>query len=237
VAREIQQSLMPDAAPQVAGYDIAGWNRPADETGGDCYDFVQLEDGRWGLMLADATGHGIGPALMVSECRALLRAAIVTPDDLAGGMQRANVLLGRDVPPGRFVTVFYGVLDPGQHRVGYISAGHGPLLHLKGAANRRVVLSASTLPMGIMPELDAEVPPPMELDPGDVLLLVTDGFFEWLNPQGEQFGTERIFELAASHSESSSAELIRRLHEAVLGFADGVPQVDDLTAIVVRRLK
>ena len=235
VAREIQQSLLPDTAPQVEGYDLAGWNKPADETGGDCYDFMLLADGRWGLMLADATGHGIGPALMVSECRALLRAAIVSGDDLTTGVQRANRLLVDDVPSGRFVTTFFGVLDANLHQIQYLSAGHGPLLHFK-ATGERIELPASTLPMGILPELDATTPPPINLDPGDVLLLVTDGFFEWANPQDEQFGTRRIFDLVQAHRQASSAELIGLLHQAVLDFANGVPQADDLTAIVIRRL-
>ncbi|HUU84240.1 MAG TPA: GAF domain-containing SpoIIE family protein phosphatase [Phycisphaerae bacterium] len=235
VAREIQQSLLPQANPQVAGYDIAGWNKPADETGGDCYDFVELEGGRLGLMLADATGHGIGPALCVSECRALLRASIISPDDLAVGMQRTNALLGHDMPAGRFVTTFFGILDPQAHRVEYVSAGHGPLLLAEAASGNNIELPASTLPMGVRPELGTTVPAPIDLAPGDTLLLVTDGFFEWVNPAKEAYGTQRIFDLARANPETSSADLIRMLHEEVLAFAEGTPQNDDLTAIVVRR--
>jgi len=236
VARSIQQSLLPEAAPVVPGYDIAGWNEPADETGGACYDFVELADGRLGLMLADATGHGIGPALMVSECRALLRAAIATGDDLAAGMSRANALLAADVPVGRFVTTFFGVLDSRLHEIRYISAGQGPVLHFAAATAAATELPASTLPMGISGNLDATVPAPIRLDRGDVLLLVTDGFFEWINPQAEQFGTERIFDLVRARPRASAQELIAGLHSAVVAFGKGTPQADDLTAVVVRRL-
>ncbi len=236
VARDIQQSLLPAAAPAIDGYDIAGWNKPADETGGDCYDFVPLADDSWGLMLADATGHGIGPALVVSECRALLRAAIATPEDLAPGMQRANALLSEDMTVGRFVTTFFGVLDPRTHQVVYVSAGHGPLLHYRASTRERVSAVASTLPMGIVPDLDTTLPVPFELAPGDVLLLITDGFFEWANLQGELYGTDRVFDLVESNPRLSSADLISALHDAVLQFGQGVAQADDLTAIAVRRL-
>ncbi len=236
IAREIQQSLLPDSPPQIDGYDLAGWNKAADETGGDCYDFVPLANGQWGLMLADATGHGIGPALCVSECRALLRASILDVSDLATGMQRANAVLRDDLPAGRFVTTFFGVLDPLRHVVHYHSAGHGPLLVLRAGDEGASELPATTYPMGIVPELDLGPIPHIALSPGDILLLVTDGFFEWTNAKGEQFGTWRILDLAREHRDASAAELIARLHEAAVAFGQGTRQADDLTAIIVKRL-
>ncbi|MFQ5489269.1 MAG: PP2C family protein-serine/threonine phosphatase [Phycisphaerae bacterium] len=236
VARDIQQSLLPESDPKIDGYDLAGWNQPADETGGDCYDYVEMPEGCWGLVLADATGHGIGPALCVSECRALLRASIAGPDDLSDGMQRSNALLGEDLPAGRFVTTFFGVLDPGQHTVRYVSAGHGPLLHYRAADKQRVELPATTLPMGIVPDLDTDQPEPIVLARGDTLLLLTDGFFEWANPADEQFGCDRIFDLIEANPQATAAETIRLLHQAVVAFGNGTPQADDLTVIAVKRL-
>jgi sigma-B regulation protein RsbU (phosphoserine phosphatase) len=236
IARDIQQSLLPASAPGIDGYDLAGWNRPADQTGGDCYDFVPLAGGRWGLMLADATGHGIGPALCVSECRALLRASITTLEDLGPGMQRANALLGQDLPSGRFVTAFFGILDPQSHRVHYLSAGHGPLLVFRAAEGSWTELPATTLPMAIVPELEVSPVPPIELAADDILLLITDGFFEWANSEGEQFGLSRTRELVQSNLEAPAAELIARLHQAVVTFGAGTHQADDLTAIVVKRV-
>ncbi len=164
-----------------------------------------------------------------------MRALIVSAGDLAAGMHRTNVLLGEDMPAGRFVTAFFGALDPQAHRLDYVSAGHGPLLLLRAATGIGLELPASTLPMGILPELDTRLPEPIQLQPGDTLLLVTDGFFEWINPAKETFGTRRIFDLVRADRRAPSAELIRRLHEAVLAFAEGTPQNDDLTAIIVRR--
>ncbi len=235
LARDIQQSLLPESAPIIKGYDMAGWNKPADATGGDCYDFIELEDNQWGFVVADATGHGIGPALCVSECRALLRALILSSADLQAGMQRTNAQLAYDMPTGRFVTTFYGVLDPKEDCIQYISAGHGPLLLYQAASDGRIELPASTFPMGISPEMDTELPEPIRLQPRDVFLAITDGFFEWMNHQDEQFGLDRVFDLLKENPQASSAELIEILHEAVVQFGQGTPQADDLTAIILRR--
>ncbi|UCG17586.1 MAG: SpoIIE family protein phosphatase [Phycisphaerales bacterium] len=236
IACDIQQSLLPKQAPQVEGFDIAGWNRPADETGGDFYDFVELPDGRLGLLIADATGHGIGPALIVSECRAILRALASTTDDLETVIARANDLLFRDLDGGRFVTMFFGVLTPSASRIDYVSGGHGPLLLYRHQDGARLKLNATTMPLGIIPQIDAAPADPVVLESGDVFILVTDGFFEWANAEDEQFGVDRLFDLIHEHRSRSAADLISLLHEAVADFGRDTGQADDLTAIVVKRL-
>jgi len=236
IARDIQLSLLPDADPEVPGYDIAGWNKPADETGGDCYDFIGLPTGRLGVLIADATGHGIGPALVMAEVRALVRALSSTTDDLGVVMRETNRILHHDLDAGRFVTTFFGVLDPPTGRLEYVSGGHGPLLlyrHQEGSEHR---LPATTVPLGILPEIDASPAEPIHLAPGDVFLLVTDGFFEWTNAQDEQFGVERIFALLREHHDLSAADLIHRMHETVAEFGRQTGLADDLTAILIRRL-
>lgn len=235
VAREIQSSLLPKEDPSVEGYDIAGWNRPADETGGDCYDYVPLPGGAIGLLVADATGHGIGPALIVSECRAMLRALVMMTDDLSVIMSRVNERLLQDLSGGRFVTAFFGALDPREHVLNYVSAGHGPLLYFHADTERGEELQATALPLAIMREFDAKPGTPMRMKPGDILILVTDGFFEWANRDGELFGTERIFDVVRTHRADPARRIIERLHEAVVRFGEGTTQADDLTAIVVKR--
>ena len=235
VAREIQSSLLPKRDPAVEGYDIAGWNRPADETGGDCFDYVPLPGGRIGLLVADATGHGIGPALIVSECRALIRALIAMTDDLSAIMSRVNEILVQDLTGGRFVTAFFGVLDPRKHVIEYVSAGHGPLLYLGAGADRGEELQASTLPLAVVPDFDAKPGAPLRMTPGDVLVLATDGFFEWVNENDEQFGIGRILELVRAHRAESARCIIEKLYEAVVRFSGGTAQADDLTAIIVKR--
>ena len=235
VARDIQRALLPQRDPDLAGYDVAGWNKPADETGGDCYDYVPLSDGRLGLFLADASGHGIGPALMAGECRAALR-ALASVTDLQETLTKTNALLNADLSPGRFLTAFYGVLDPAAGRIDYVSAGHAPLLLYRRATDTVETFDATTFPLGILPFLDATPAPPVELAPGDVFVLVTDGLHEWANPGGEEFGPDRMMDVVRAHRDASAADLIRHMHEAVVAFADGTPQDDDLTAVLVKRL-
>lgn len=235
IARDIQQGLLPKEQPQVAGFDIAGWNRPADLTGGDYYDFVPLADGGLAISIADVTGHGIGPALVVSEARALFRAVVRDATDLAADADRVQALLAQDLPEGRFVTVFCGVLDPVRGSVRFVSAGQGPILVYRHADGGMVELPTQGLPLGIVPELPYEPAVEQPLAEGDMLVLLTDGFFEWANPDGEQFGTERVHEVVHRHRADSAAALIAALHAAVLEFARGTPQGDDLTAVIVKR--
>ena len=235
VAREIQSSLLPKRDPAIEGYDVAGWNRPADETGGDCFDYLSLPGGRIGLLVADATGHGIGPALIVSECRALIRALSAMTNDLSMIVSRVNELLMQDLTGGRFVTAFFGVLDPREHVIEYVSAGHGPLMCLRAGMDVGEEMPASTLPLAVVPDFDAKRGAPLRMAPGDVLVLATDGFFEWANDNDEQFGTGRIFETVRANRAESARHIIERLHEAVVRFSGGTAQADDLTVIVVRR--
>lgn len=235
MARDIQQRLLPTEMPKVPGYDIAGWNLPADETGGDIFDFFPLPDGRCGLMIADATGHGIGPALIVSQCRSMLRAILdgaSTPSQLAS---RLNDLLCEDLPSDRFVTLCFGVLDPANHCVEYVSAGHGPQLHYQAVTGRTQAYNASSFPLGIMPGEVIEPAEPLQLAVGDVFVMITDGFLEWSRPNGEQYGQDRLVRLLETHHATPMAELIQMIYRDVCAFSGGTPQLDDLTAVLVRR--
>src|SRR5262249_40990179 len=129
IARTIQQGYLPKTNPCVEGFDLAGWNQPADETGGDSYDFHVLDSGKVGVLVADATGHGIGPALVISECRALVRAITgFHEEDVQRTLLRVSRLIEGDLPSGHFVTAFLGVLDPVAKRLTYASAGQAPML-------------------------------------------------------------------------------------------------------------
>ena len=234
VARSIQQGLLPSRPPRIAGYEIAGWNRPADQTGGDHYDWLKLPDGRVVVTLADVTGHGIGPALMTAACRAYGRASL-TGGRLDEGMVRLNDLLAPDLPPGKLVTYVAGVLDPASGRVLLLSAGHGPLFVYRTAADRLESFAAHGVPLGVMAGMRYPAPQEVDLSPGDLLVLVTDGFLEWENAAGEPFGTDRFHAALRAAKEQPAAEVIQRLQEAVGAFAAGAPQQDDLTAVVVKR--
>lgn len=233
VARGIQQALFPKRAPSVPGYEIAGWNRSADETGGDAYDFIKLPDGRLAVFLADATGHGIGAALVIAQARSLLRALLSVTQDLPAVAAGVNNLLAEDLDPERFVTAFIGVLDPKRHVMEYISGGQGPLILLDGAGvDRR---PANAVPFAVMPGMNYGVPPKFEFAPGAALVLLTDGFYEAANSANEQYGEERAIEFIRRHDNLPLTELIEALHADIVEFTAGQKQADDLTAVVARR--
>ncbi|HRX87434.1 MAG TPA: SpoIIE family protein phosphatase, partial [Phycisphaerae bacterium] len=235
VARTIQQATLPRSVPTARGYDFAGFNEPADATGGDTYDYFALPDGRVVLTIADATGHGIGPALVVTQYRSMVRALLLDEVDPVTVMERINTLFGEDLPEGMFVTSFLGVLDPAAGEITYVSAGHGPLLHHQRAGDRRSEHAATTIPLGVLPSLEVKACDVIRLAPGDTFLLMTDGFFEWADASDEQFGTQRIFEVVADQPQASAADLIGTIHAKLHAFAGDTPQKDDLTAVVIRR--
>ena len=236
IARSIQQGLLPREKPHVPGFDIAGWNQPADETGGDFYDFFSLPDGRFALAIADATGHGIGPALVVAETRALLRALVHQSSSLPAVVSSVHSLLCLDLPDGRFVTLFCGLLDPSRGTVHYVSAAQAPIYVYEAATGMVREFAAQGLPLALMPEATYEESTDIHLAEGDVLVLLTDGFFEWSRPDGEQFGEERVREIMRRHHDLPATEFIDLLHRAVVEFAAGTRQGDDLTAVVVKRV-
>jgi phosphoserine phosphatase len=235
IARQIQQALMPRQAPQVSGFDIAGWNRPADETGGDFFDFHELAEGRWAVTVADVCGHGIGPALVAAECRAFVRATLVhtcQPDQV---LAQVNRLLCDGLPEDRFVTAFFALLTRDPSRLEYVSAGHGPILHLSGATGSFRELEPQDIPLGIRPGTRFGPPEAIEFAPGDLLAIVTDGFFEWPNPRGECYGLARLRDQVRRHRDQPAAAIIHTLHQGVLEFTAGAAQLDDLTAVVIKR--
>jgi serine phosphatase RsbU (regulator of sigma subunit) len=234
-ARSIQEGLFPDAPPATAQFDIAGWNRPADETGGDYFDWQELPDGKLAISLADVSGHGLGPALLMAVCRAYARATTPGVANGAELLARLNQLLAADVPEGRFATYVIARLDPVTSRMELASAGHGPLFLYRARTDDFHPLRAQGLPLGMFPVARYTTPVEVEMAPGDLLLLVTDGFFEWINAQGEQYGAARIESEIRAGRDLPAAELIARLYQSVLEFAAGTTQADDLTAVVVKR--
>ena len=235
VARSIQQSLLPAGAPQIDGFEIAGWNQPADQTGGDYYDWHFLQNGQLLVVLGDATGHGIGPALLSSVCRAYVRATFTPEVGMLAAMQRVNAALNQDVGPRRFVTFVATLCTPGSSRVELLSAGHGPLFLYWLRDDRFEAMAAQGLPLGLMPDLGSDPPRMLEFNPGDLLVITTDGFFEWANAADEQFGVERMEAVIRASKEKPPAEIISALYKAVIEFSGGTPQDDDLTAVVIRR--
>jgi len=234
IAREIQRALLPDGPPLITGFDVAGFSESADDTGGDTFDFLQLQDGRWLLDVADASGHGVGPALVIAQTRAMLRAIAMQGRDVSTILATANDLLCRDLQ-GRFVTCFLGMLDPITSGVTYASAGHGPLLFYDYQADEFDELAATGLPMGVMEEADYEKVVARQFKSGDFAAITTDGFFEAENVDGEMFGIGRLRELLRDNRDLPAAEMIAGICKATEEFTRGMKQADDLTVIVIKK--
>lgn len=236
IAGEIQQALLPKAPPVIERFDIAGWNRPADSTGGDLYDFVPTADGDLAVVVADVTGHGIGPALVMAECRALIRSALLWTPRVDQIFSQVNTILCDDLVDGRFVTTFLGILKPSLRKMEFLSAGHGPVLFREGATGAIRELPVDGCPLGIDSGIPFGEVRELPFATGDILAIVTDGFFEWTNESGEAFGIKRLgAEIDRNPSRPASA-MIEQLHRAALDFAGDSPQLDDLTAVIVKAL-
>jgi serine phosphatase RsbU (regulator of sigma subunit) len=235
VARSIQQSLLPKSMPKVPGFDIAAWNKPADQTGGDYYDWQPLHDGRVLLALADVTGHGIGPALLAAVCRAYARVSFGQQSDFLQAMEQVNAAVSADVGEGRFVTFVAAILRPDSSEVELLSAGHAPLFIYCLNGDRFEKMEAQGLPLGISPDFLSDPPRALQFAAGDLLVLATDGFFEWANNSEELFGSERLENSVRGARDKSAAEIISILYKDVIDFAGGTSQKDDLTAIVIKR--
>jgi serine phosphatase RsbU (regulator of sigma subunit) len=236
IARDIQRSLMPSQAPIMPGYDIAGMARSAQQTGGDYYDWQQLPDGRLLVVLADVTGHGIGPALVMAVCRAYARATAPLAGDAADLLTRLNALMCADLASsGRFITMVIAVLSP-DGKVEIISAGHGPTLLHQTATGKVEAFHGDGIPLGIDDGERYLSVNTRQLQPGDALLLVTDGFFEWPKAGHEMFGVERLEETFRQGANLSAAQMLEHLDAAAHAFAEGAPQADDTTAVAIRRL-
>ena len=257
LARKIQMDVLPKRVPPCPGYDIAAYSLPAEQTGGDIYDLVavaldpdappgRVSGGGGGggkgdaaalvLLLADATGHGMGPALSVTQVRSMLRIGVRLRAGLDHVLSQINRQLCQDLGADRFVTAFLGLLDPASHSVNYHSAGQAPLLHFRARDRHLYWLDSSTLPLGIDEDPYDEGVQRILLEPGDLLVLLTDGFYEFENGAGHQFSRTRVAEVILAHHDQTAKVVLAELLEATKAFGGGAPQLDDMTALIIKRL-
>lgn len=235
IARSIQQDLLPAESPKLKDFEVAGWNEPADQTGGDYFDWQTLPDGRLAISLGDATGHGIGPALVSALCRAYARASLIADAEHHQVLDRLNSLLADDLSANRFVTFALVFLDPLKSEVEVLSAGHGPILWYNHATREIENLEAQGIPLGMIAGVNYEQALVRRLAPNDMIILVTDGFYEWENTSGQEFGLQRLESVILQCHDCSAEEVIERLRSSVEEFCGGSEQKDDLTAVVLKR--
>ena len=233
-ARVVQMSTLPSAMPEVPGYDVYGTFKPADLTGGDTFDLALIEQGLL-VVLGDATGHGIGPALSVTQMQAMLRMAFRMGADLETAYLQVNNQLAERLPADRFITAFIGLLDPATHRLRFHSGGQAPIFCYKAASGACADYKPTSFPLAAMPLERLRAAITLDLEPGDVLALVSDGVFEYRNMAGAEFGEQRVREMLASHHRKPAAELCAILLDEVRAFAGDAPQEDDMTVVLVKR--
>jgi phosphoserine phosphatase len=234
MARDVQMSTLPAALPELPGYDLCGTFRPAEITGGDTFDLAELEQGLL-IVLGDATGHGIAPALSVTQMQAMLRIAFRLGADLDSAFLQVNNRLAETLPPDRFVTAFIGLLDLQTHRLQFHSGGQAPILHYQAASRSCRSYKPTSFPLGAMPIVRVKPAVTVDLLPGDALILLSDGFFEYGNAGGEQFGEERVRAIVEAHHGRTATALLDFVLQGLDAFAGGASQEDDMTAVLVRR--
>src|SRR5215204_326620 len=231
VARRIQQELLPDSIPKLDGWRLATYYGPAREVGGDFYDFLELSSGRLGLVVGDATGHGMPAALVMASTRGMLRAVVQSLESPGEVLARVNEALVADIPLSTFVTCFYGVLDPESGRLVYANAGHN--LPCRRHNDQADELRARGMPLGLMPGTGYEEKEAV-LEKGDSTLFYSDGLVEAHDPQREMFGFPRLRRLVAEHAEEGS--LVDFLMDELRSFTgDGWEQEDDITLVTLHR--
>jgi phosphoserine phosphatase RsbU/P len=234
MARVVQMGTLPATMPSLPGYDVYGTFKPAELTGGDTFDLALLEKGLL-VVLGDATGHGIAPALSVTQMHAMLRMAFRLGADLETAFTQVNNQLADTLPGDRFITAFIGLLDPATHRVRFHSGGQGPILHFRAATGQCVHHPPTSFPLAAMPLKTLRPAVSVELEPGDILALLTDGIYEYRDAADQEFGEQRVLEILRTHHDKSAAEISTMLLTAVQEFAGNAPQEDDMTVVLVKR--
>jgi serine phosphatase RsbU (regulator of sigma subunit) len=233
LASEIQQRFQPTAPPHVSGYELQGISFPCYEIGGDYYDFIERPDGRMLIALGDVSGKGTAAALLMSSLHAAVHAQASSHSSLSETISAVNNYLAENIPSNRFVTLFYAELDPQTGALSFINAGHNPpvIIHAAGTLEN---LSSGGLPLGIMPNSPYREGR-TQLQPGDVLVIYSDGVSEAVNPQGEEFGAPRLHGVVGLNIERSAAAIRDRIESALTKFAQGTPAADDITLVIVKR--
>jgi serine phosphatase RsbU (regulator of sigma subunit) len=233
IARGIQQSFLPSAAPLIKGFEIAATSLPAKEVGGDFYDFIPIEKDKWGVAVADVSGKGIPAALFMALSRTLIRASTKGNDSVGDAIKQANRLIFEDSRTNMFVTLFYAILDAEKMRLRYVNAGHNPPLLLREAPSDVVLLKAKGIPLGLFSDIEMPVEE-IGLKKGDLVALYTDGITEAINAQREQFGIERLGSIIRDNYRSSAAEIMKKTQKEVERFTEGQPQFDDITLMILK---
>jgi phosphoserine phosphatase len=235
MGRSIQESFLPAELPEIPGYELAAWQQPAEEVSGDYYDVLPLPDRGVGLAIADVSGHGVGPSLIMASARAMLHVLARSNAEPGQILSLLSDTIAPDLNSGLFITFLFIALDPTSHEYVYSNAGHGPALHFQSNDRHCSQIESTGLPIGFS---ESDVVPSRnghQLEPGDLLLLATDGAIELKNESGEMFGRQRLERLLQDNHHRTAAELLDIIGTAVRDFHPANAPPDDVTVMVVKR--
>lgn len=237
LAEEVQQNLLPEASPSIEGYDISGTSIYCEQTGGDYYDYFQLPHDRLGVAVADACGHGVGAALLMSSVRAFIASAVSQYSSPSSLMNAINSFITRDCSKtSRFTSMFFLELDRVSNTIRWVRAGHEPALHYCGNKDEFVTLHGPGVVLGIDLDYQYENNSTTSLQGGDILLIGTDGIRECRNREGVLFGVDRIKELIQKTAHESAQQIQTAIVSEVSTFRGSLPQEDDITLVVIKFL-
>ncbi len=236
LARQIQESFLPEACPVIPGYDICSMWQTAREVGGDFYDFIPLSGGRWAAVIADVSDKGIAAALFMALSRTIIRTMAISKQTPHEALERSNDVILADARSEMFVTVFFGVLDPPTGRFTYGNAGHNPPLLYRANTKQVTSLKGHGLVLGVLPNVSLDEYT-LDLKQGDLLLLYTDGVTEAVNAQEEEFGTDRLASIVAACGDLSATQVIDEIAKAVTEFVGDQPPFDDQTMLAIKRVE
>jgi phosphoserine phosphatase RsbU/P len=233
-AAEIQRGILPEKAPEVPGLDLAGFNAPCRTVGGDYYGFVTYPGGRVGMALGDVSGKGMPAALMVMAFEARLRVLAEDEDSAADVVSRLNKITCENCPSNRFITFFFGILDPAKGDLFYANAGHNPPFVVRASGEVEVLQGGGPV-LGILP-MAPYGQDKARLAPGDLLVIYSDGVTEATNTAEEEYGEERLAQVLRSRRGESPAAIVDAVTESLQQFTSGAPQADDITLVVAKRV-
>ena len=233
LAYEIQSDLLPKSQPGIKGYQIAGKSIPAKDVGGDYYDFISIDDNRLAFCVGDISGKGIPAALLMANLQATLRGQTALDRPCKDLISFTNNMLYHSTAPNKFATLFYGILNSSTHEIIYCNAGHNDPYLI--AANKDIIkLSAGGIVVGIMPKVPFEEAS-VNINPGELLFLFSDGITEAMNSGEEEFGDNRLTDILLKNKNESAEKIIEIIFNEVENFAGNVPPMDDKTIVVIKR--
>ena len=234
IAQDIQANLYPTKPASGPAFDIEGASQPAEGVGGDYFDYFPFPDGTLAIAIGDVTGHGVGPALLMAATRAYVRALALSHSDLGEILMLANRALAADITDGRFVTLLLARLDPADRSLVFAGAGHPPGYILTRDGSIKTKMESDHLPLGVLEYQSFSASTAITLDPGDVIVMLTDGVAEAKNRAGALFGEQRAIDFIRGCVHQSARHIVAALGEQVRRYSDRSSPEDDVTALIVK---